>query len=135
MRISVVHPHRVTREVLARTLARKLNAEVIEFPSIEDLLDSSMDYDVFVVYNIFGRTKMDRWEGIKWIRANKPEALIISMIHRRFFDRRSAPPGADAILLHAGEEIERIETLIKQDPKGKSYLLVSGEVGDGGKWM
>jgi len=134
MRISVVHPHRVTREVLARTLARRLDAEVIEFSSIENLLDSSMNYDVFVLYNIFGREKMDRWEGVKWIRANKPDALILSMVHRRFFDRRFSPPGSDAILLRAGEEIERMQALIQQNLKGKSYILVSGEVGDGNKW-
>lgn len=130
MRIGLVHPHRVTREVLAKALASKLNAEVVDFSSIEDLLDSSMKYDVFVIYNIFGRAKMDRWEGIRWIRAQKPEALLISMIHRRFFDRRYAPPGADAILLHAGEEIDAMVKLIKQNPKGKSYILVSGDVED-----
>ena len=50
-----------------------------------------MSYDAFVLYNIFGREKLDRWEGIKWIRQFKPEALIIAMIHKRFFGRKDAP--------------------------------------------
>ncbi|MEW5717021.1 MAG: hypothetical protein AB1817_00180 [Chloroflexota bacterium] len=126
MKISIVHPHRVTREVLSRTLAGRLGTTVIDFSSIEELLNSSMDYEVFVLYNIFGREKMDRWEGVKWIRFKKPEALIISMVHYRFFDRRFAAPGGDAILLRAGDEIEGLIKLVKQGHKAKSFVLVSG---------
>ena len=128
MRISVVHPHRMTREVLSRTISIKAHGEVVGFSSLEDLLDSSMEYDVFVLYNMFGREKMDRWEGVKWIRSKRPDALIISMIHKRFFDRKSAPPGADAVNLRAGEEIEALIRVIKEGHKGKSYVLVSGHV-------
>jgi len=126
MRISVVHPHRVTREMLSHTLAGRLGATVVDFSSIEDLLGSSMDYDVFVLYNIFGREKMDRWEGVKWIRYNKPEALIISMVHHRFFDRRFAAPGGDAVLLRVGDETEGLIKLIQQGHKSKSFILISG---------
>jgi hypothetical protein len=126
MRISLVHPHRMTREVLSRSISNKTHGEVIGFSSIEDLLDSSMEYDVFVLYNMFGREKMDRWEGVKWIRGQKPDALIISMIHKRFFDRKSAPPGSDAVNLRAGEEIEALVRVIQEGHKGKSFVLVSG---------
>ena len=85
-----------------------------------------MAYDAFVLYNMFGREKLDRWEGIKWIRHLKPDALIISMIHKRFFDRRDAPPGADALTVGVGGEIESIAKLIKAGYKGKSFVLVSG---------
>lgn len=128
MRLSLVHPHRVIREVLTRALSSKLDAEVVGFSCIENLLTSSMNYDVFVVYNIFGRDKIDRWEGVKWIRYYKPEALIISMIHYRFFDRKYAPPGADAILLCVGDEIEELVKLIKTGQRAKSFILVSGYI-------
>ena len=126
MKISVVHPHHLTCEVLNHTLTNRLNATVDDFTSIEDLLSSSMDYDVFVLYNLFGREKMDRWEGVKWIRFKKPEALIISMVHHRFFDRRFAAPGGDAVLLRAGNETEGLIKLINQGHKAKSFILVSG---------
>jgi len=126
MKISVVHPHHLTCEVLNRTLTSRLNATVVDFTSIEDLLSSSMDYDVFVLYNLFGREKMDRWEGVKWIRFKKPEALIISMVHHRFFDRRFAAPGGDAVLLQAGNETEGLIKLVNQGHKAKSFILVSG---------
>ena len=127
MRISVVHAHRATREVLARSLAVRLNAEVVGFSCLENLLASSMDYDVFVVYNIFGREKMDRWEGIRWIKVQKPNALIISMIHRRFFDRKNSPPGADAIFMCAGDEVAGVVKLVQANHTGKSFLLVTNQ--------
>jgi DNA-binding NarL/FixJ family response regulator len=130
MKISLVHPHRVTRETLARILARKLNAEVVPFSNMENLLASSMAYDVFVLYNMFGRELMDRWEAVKWIRVQKPEALILSMIYCRFFDRKFAPPGSDATQLRVGDEIEGIVNAIEQCRKGKSYILISGHKGD-----
>jgi DNA-binding NarL/FixJ family response regulator len=126
MKISVVHPHRVTREVLSHALATRLSATVVDFSSIEELLSSSMEYDVFVLYNIFGREKMDRWEGVKWIRYQKPDAVIISMIHYRFFERRFAAPGGDAVLLRVNDETEGLIKLIKQGHKAKSFILVSG---------
>ena len=128
MKICLVHPHRVTREMLIRTLTSRLNATVVDFSCIEDLLDSSMDYDVFVLYNIFGRDKMDRWEGVKWIRVEKPEALIVSMVHDRFFDRGFSSSGGDAILLRVGDEIEGLVKLIKEGHTGKMFFVVSGSI-------
>jgi hypothetical protein len=125
MKISVIHPHRATRDVLTRALSVKLNAEVVGFSCLENLLSSSMDYDVFVVYNMFGRVKMDRWEGVKWIRAQKPNAMVISMIHRRFFDRKNSPPGADAVFMCAGDEVDSVARLAKENHPGKSYLLIT----------
>ena len=125
MKISLIHPHRATREVLTRALAFKLGAEVVGFSCLENLLSSSMDYDVFVVYNMFGRVKMDRWEGVKWIRAQRPNALVVSMIHRRFFDRKDAPPGADAVFMCAGDEVNSVVRLAKENHPGKSYLLIT----------
>jgi len=127
MRISIVHAHRTTRDVLTKALAVKLNAEVVGFSCLENLLASSMSYDVFVLYNIFGRTKMDRWEGVRWIRAQKPDALVISMIHRRFFDRKHSPPGADAVFMCTGDQVEGVAKLISGNHGGKSLMLVTDQ--------
>jgi hypothetical protein len=125
VKISLIHPHRATRDVLSRSLSFKLGAEVVGFSCLENLFSSSMDYDIFVVYNMFGRLKMDRWEGIKWIRVQKPNAMIVSMIHRRFFDRKNSPPGSDAVLMCAGDEIDSVVRLAKENHPGKSYLLIT----------
>ena len=131
MKVSVIHPHRSTREVLARALSVKLDAEVVGFSCLENLLSSSMDYDIFVVYNMFGRTKMDRWEGVRWIRAQKPNSMVVSMIHRRFFDRKNAPPGADAVFMCAGDEVDSVVKLAKGNNAGKSYLLITNQATTG----
>ncbi len=83
-----------------------------------------------MLYNIFGRTKLDRWEAVPWIRANKPDAVIISMIHHRFFNRRYAPPGGDAVSLSVGDELDGLIRVIQKGQKGKSYILLSGMVSD-----
>jgi hypothetical protein len=119
MKISIVHSHRLTREVLARTLSKRLNAETVGFSCLEDLLSSSMDYDVFLVYNMFGRDKMDRWDGVKWIKHQKPEALIVSVIHKRFFERKNSPPAADRITFVAEDDIEGLIKLVQNRQKAK----------------
>jgi len=133
MKIALVHSHRVTREMLVRAIAAKVAAEVVEFSSFEDLFASSMNYDVFVLYNVLGREKLERWESVKWIRTMKPQALILSMVHYKFFDRKYMPPGADAIHMRVGEEIAQMIRLIQSGEHGKSYILVSGHMGDGEK--
>jgi hypothetical protein len=111
MRISLIHSDRMTREVLCRLLASKMGAEVVGFSNLENLLHSDMKYDVFVVYNMFGRTKMDRWEGVKWIRNLKPDAYIVSMNYKRFFDRKESP-GADASTFSAEDDVNGLVKFI-----------------------
>jgi hypothetical protein len=106
--------------VLSEILGKQLNAEVVDFSNLEDVLKSSMNYDVFVVYSMFGRDKMDRWDGVKWIKMHKPDALVISMIHQRFFDRKGGAPGGDAVLFCAGDDTEGLVNLIKKRYQGKS---------------
>jgi hypothetical protein len=126
MRISIAHPHHFTREVLAKVLSNKLGAEVLAFSCLEDLLDSSMDFDVFVVYSSFDPHKMDRMDGIRWIRHLRPEALVISMIHRAFFERKQAPPGADLITFCAGDDIPSVVKLIQKHQQKKSLKSTTG---------
>ena len=74
MRISLVHSHAPTREVLARALSVKLKMQVTAFSCLENLLQSSMDYDIFVVYSDFGH-KMSGVRGVAHIRLLKPRAF------------------------------------------------------------
>jgi hypothetical protein len=62
MKVCLIHGKRVAREVLTRALSSKLGAEVTNFSCCERALASSLDYDVFVVYNNF-RGKMSGVRG------------------------------------------------------------------------
>lgn len=112
IKIGVAHMHDPTREVLVRALTNRLNAEVTGFAYVEDVLNSSMQYDVLVVYNNFGH-KMDGVTGVARIRARKPQAFIIGVSPTPHFDRKFLPAGANAFLLRAGNEIEELVRMIK----------------------
>jgi DNA-binding NarL/FixJ family response regulator len=113
MRISIVHSHAPTREILTRALSVKLKMQVTGFSCIENLLQSSMDYDTFVVYSDFGH-KMSGVRGVAQIRLQKPRAFIIGVSCRPNLDRKFLPAGADAFLLRAGNEIEELVRIIQQ---------------------
>jgi hypothetical protein len=118
MNICIVHADRLSREVLTRLLATKMGAEVVGFSCLEDLLRSRMEYDVFVVYNMFGRSKMDRWEGVKWIRNRQPDAFIVSMNYKKFFDRKDSP-GADASTFAADDDVDGLIKFIHEHEQKK----------------
>jgi len=113
MRISLVHAHTPTREVLTRALSVKLKLPVTGFSCVENLLQSSMDYDVFVVYSDFGH-KISGVRGVASIRQQKRQAFIIGVSYRPNLDKRFLPAGANAFLLRAGNEIEELVRLIRQ---------------------
>lgn len=106
LRICLAHSDRYTREVLAKVLSLKLDAEVLAFGCIEDILSSSMIYDVFIIYGMYGHNKMDGWQGVKWIKFKKPGAMVIFMQHRRFFERKYMPPGTDLPVFIAEDDVE-----------------------------
>jgi hypothetical protein len=101
---------------LARALASRLRAEVTPFSCVENVLASSMGYDIFVVYNNFERN-MNGITGVSQIRKRKPHALIIGVSYKPYFEKKFLPAGADAFLLRAGNEIEELVALIKNHPK------------------
>jgi len=117
VKIALAHGDYPAREVVARGISHKLNAagrtgaEVLVFSCVENLLVSSMDYDVFVVYNDF-KKKMGGLSGIREIRRVKPEALIIGVSATPNYDRKMLPAGADAFVLLAGNEITETAELI-----------------------
>ena len=119
MRIAIAHAHRLTREVLANVVATRLDAETVTYSCLEDLLASSMNYDVFLVFNNFGVNKMDGWEGVKWLRFKKPDAQVVFMNQKRFFERKHLPPGTDAPIFCAEDDIDGLVSLIKRHQKAR----------------
>jgi DNA-binding NarL/FixJ family response regulator len=111
--ICLVHGRNTAREVLARALSYKLGANVAHFACCENVLASSLDYDVFIVYNNF-RKKMNGVRGVTEIRARKPDAFIIGVSSIPNFHRRFLPAGANAFLLKAGNEIEELARLVRR---------------------
>ncbi len=112
-RIGIVHAHTATREVLARALSIKLKLQVTGFSCIENLLQSSMDYHIFVVYNDFGH-KMSGVSGAARIRLLKPRAFVIGVSYRPDVGKKFLSSGANAFLLRAGNEIEELVQLIQR---------------------
>jgi|GEM_PF-2188539 len=118
VKIAVAHSDYAAREVLTRALASRLNAEVLAFSNCEDLLASSMEYDIFVVYNNFGK-KMTGMGGVREIRQRKPKAFIVGVSSAPYFDRKFLQAGADAAFLRAGNEIAELIRIISNRPTGK----------------
>ncbi len=113
MKICIIHSRYTAREVLSRALSSRLGADVTGFSCCENALASSLNYDVFVVYNNF-RKKMSGVRGVAELRARKSEAFIVGVSSTPNFDRRFLPAGADAFLLRAGNEIEELVEIIRR---------------------
>lgn len=113
MRISIVHSQRPARQVLTRALAVRLKAEVVDFPHIDDLLTSSMNYDVFILYSNLGPGP-GRMQRIPEIRKLKPNAFVIAVTYVPNSEHKYRSLGADAVLLRAGNEIEELTNLIQK---------------------
>ena len=111
MKIALVHGEYPRRDVVARGLHFKLQAEVTVFSCCENLLASSMDYDVFVIYSNFGR-KMSGVQGVARVRSLAPHAFIVGVSPTPYSDRKFLPAGADAFLLLAGNEIAELSDII-----------------------
>jgi len=121
MRIALIHRQAVARQVLQRALQAKLYEDVIEFSSIEDLFLSSLQFDVLVVYNDLGHYTNGA-AGVREIRANLPDAIIIGVSNRPYADRSFLKEGADAFLLRSGNEVQELVNLIrKQDVLKNAY--------------
>jgi len=113
--ICLIHGKHVGREVLVRAISSRLDADVEGFSCCENALACSLEnYDVFVVYNNF-RKKMSGVRGVAKIRARKPEAFIVGVSSTPNNDRRFLPAGADAFLLRAGNEVEELVKIIRNN--------------------
>jgi DNA-binding NarL/FixJ family response regulator len=114
MKICLIHGRRVAREVLTRALSSKLGAEVTSFPCCEDILESSLDYDVFIVYNNFSKKKMSGVRGVAKIRGRNPYAFIVGVSSTPSYVHQFLPVGADACVLRAGNEVQELVSVIRQ---------------------
>ena len=122
MKVCLIHGKRVAREVLTRALSSKLGAEVTNFSCCERALASSLDYDVFVVYNNF-RGKMTGVRGVAKIRGRNPHAFIVGVSSTPNFDRHFLPVGADAFVLRAGNEVQELVGIIEKAGRSASANL------------
>jgi DNA-binding NarL/FixJ family response regulator len=113
MKICLIHAKQVIREVLARALSVKLSAEVDSFFCCENALATSLDYDVFVVYNNF-RKKMNGFQAVKKIRARKPHVFIVGVTSNPDLTKRFTSAGGDAALLRSGNEIAELVEIISR---------------------
>jgi hypothetical protein len=118
MKVAIVHSHIPTVQVLARAIASRLNVDVMTFSCIENVLTSSMDYSIFVVYNNFGH-KITGIRGVTLIRDQKPRAYIIGVSYKPSIERKFLLAGADASVLRAGNEVEELVTLVQNHLKTK----------------
>ena len=112
MKACIVHGNRIAREILVRAFHRSFDAHATAYSCCEDVLKSSLDYDIFVVYNNFGPRKMGGVRGTARIRARKSDAYIIGVSAKPYNDKKFLPAGADAFLLKAGNEIEELVEIV-----------------------
>lgn len=108
MKTALVSRHRPSREVIARALQHRLGMEVVTYSYCEDLLTTSPDAGIFVVYNNFGPRKMNGIRGITEIRQQKTGAIIVGVTTKPALRKRFLAAGADAAILRAGNEISEL---------------------------
>jgi hypothetical protein len=114
-RIAIVHSDKPASEVLSKALASRFDADVVTFSNCENLLASSMDYDVFVVYNNFGK----KMTGMCGVRECKPQAFIVGVTGMPSIVRQFVKARADAALLRAGNEVAELVKVIQKRPTGE----------------
>lgn len=112
MNVALISGAYPRREVVARGVSHKLNGGTVRaFSCIEDVLESSMEYTVFVVYNNFDK-KMNGVDGTREIRRRAPRSYIVGVSAIPYMERQYIPAGADAFLLLAGNEIAELGDLL-----------------------
>jgi DNA-binding NarL/FixJ family response regulator len=113
MQLALVHGHPATRQVIRQAVEKKLSEPVVDFSCVEDLMESSMQYDVLIVYNDLGK-KMNAVEGVRLIRKALPDSVIIGVSNIPYGDRKFLPAGADGYLLRTGNEIQELTEMIRK---------------------
>jgi DNA-binding NarL/FixJ family response regulator len=112
MNICIAHAHRPAREVLERALHSRLLADVTGFACVEDVLTSTTNFDVFIVYSNLGHN-MSGAQGAAIIREQNPGGLIIGVSDRPSADKKFRAAGADTFLLRSGNEISELVRLVQ----------------------
>jgi len=118
--VCLVHGRQTARKVLSLALERGLESPVHRYGSCEDALRYVNSYNVFVVYNNFGK-RMNGAQGVARIRGLKPEALIIGVTSVPDFRHKFRAAGAsDTVLLSGNEVGELIKKIEKSRVGGDS---------------
>jgi hypothetical protein len=123
MRVALAHGKYPARDLIASAMARRLkeagyaDVEVLAFSRMEDVLDSSLEFDAFVLYSNFGK-RMGGIEGASIIRHLKPNAVIIGVTAMHPKVSRFHEAGAVGVVFLSGDEIPRIcEFILKNVPR------------------
>jgi len=118
MKVAIAHNKYPDRDLIARGVAYRLRVlgyrevTTLAYRFMEDLLDSSLDYDVFVCYSNFGK-QMGGIEGATLLRAYKPDARIIGVTTMHPKASRFRDIGALGIVFPGEEEIKQICDIIR----------------------
>lgn len=112
--ICIVHQVRQTREVIARALAGRFNADVDHYSSMEGLLETELKYDLIVAYSDFGRKRMAGPRGVGRVRKRNRRVYIIGVSSIPYGEKRLVAAGANVGLLRAGNEIADLTRLISK---------------------
>jgi hypothetical protein len=133
VKVALAHGKYPEREIIERGVAYRLKVlgyrevAVIAYKFIEDLLDSSLDYDVFVIYSNLGK-HLNGPEGAAVLRGYKPDARIIGVTTMHPKATRFRDLGALGIVYPGEDEIAQICDIIlnqlpppaKQCPKTRA---------------
>lgn len=122
MRVAVAHGKYPDRELIARGMAHRLKVlgyrevEVLAYKFMEDVLDTDLNYDVFVCYSNFGK-HLGGIEGASILHAHKPDAHIIGVTTMYPKVSRFREAGALAIVFPGADEVAQIcDAILKHVP-------------------
>jgi len=112
--ICIICGHHMVREILGRALARELRAEVDPYTCCEDALCSDLDHDIYVVYDQFGKGRMNGPQGTKRLRVIRPDAYVLGVTHNPGFDKQFLRAGADTALVLGKHPVKRIVHVVRE---------------------
>jgi hypothetical protein len=131
LRICLICGHRVSRQALSRVLAREFQAEVDVYTSCEDALCSELDHDVFVVYDHFGRRRINGPVGARRLRVVRPDAYVVGVTTNPGIDKQFVRSGADTAILVGEHAIRRIVDIVRDRLVTTLYPTAARSVGEG----
>lgn len=117
MKVALAHHKYPDRDLIARGVAYRLRVlgyrevAVLAYHFMEDLLDSTLDYDVFVCYSNFGK-QMGGVEGAGILRAYKPDARIIGATTMHPKASRFRDHGVIGVIFPGEDDIKQICDII-----------------------
>jgi len=114
VRVCLICPNHTVAEILARALTRELECEADTYSTCEDALCSDLDQNVFVVYDYFGRDRMNGPQGVKRLRLVSPKAYILGVTNNPGFDKQFVKAGADTAMVLRERPIKAIVHMVRK---------------------